>query len=102
MSHFSIDIAADRALDLAIEKVENMAMSAVKRGLIMRGVVPPSTDPDVAREDLINKMAVELFEKEMERPGPHGQLQERPNKSAEATQRRLQRVAGRRFARAAP
>jgi len=72
MSHFSIDIAADRALDLAIEKVENMAMSAVTRGLIMRGVVPPSTDPDVAREDLINKMAVELFEKELERPGPHG------------------------------
>ena len=72
MSHFSIDIAADRALDLAIEKVENMAMSAVKRNLIMRGVVPPSTDSDVAREDLINKMAVELFEKELERPGPHG------------------------------
>lgn len=71
MSHFSIDAAADRALDLAIEKVENMAMSAVNRHLIMRGLIPSKVS-EVARETLIDKMVVELFEKELERPGPHG------------------------------
>ena len=71
MSHFSIDAAADRAIDLAIDKVENMAMSAVNRHLIMRGLIP-SKDSDVARETLIDKMVVELFEKELEAPGPHG------------------------------
>ncbi len=77
MSHFSTDLIADRAIDLACAKVADMAFSAVSRQLIQRGkgtqfLVGPLADKDKARDALIDLLADDLFQDLMDRPGPHG------------------------------
>jgi len=71
MSHFSTDLIADRAIDLACAKVANMAFSAVSRQLIQRGK-DPLADENKARDALIDLLADDLFQDLMDRPGPHG------------------------------
>ena len=77
MSHFSTDLIADQAIDDAVAQVGSMAFSAVSRALIQRGkgtqfLVGPLADMDKARDALIDLLADDLFQKAMDRPGPHG------------------------------
>ena len=61
MSNNNNDAFADRCIDDAIDKVDNMAMSAVKRNLIMRGAFKIWMDKDDMHNALVDILANDMF-----------------------------------------
>ena len=68
MSHFSIDIIADQAIDTVCDMTDVQIDDMLKDVPSSIAIVPGDADMDKKRDILIDI----VFQRLLERPGPHG------------------------------
>ena len=68
MSHFSIDIIADQAIDTVCDMSDQAINDMLKDVPSSIAIVPGDADMDKKRDILIDI----VFQRLLERPGPHG------------------------------
>ena len=68
MSHFSIDIIADQAIDTVCDMSDQAINDMLKDVPSSIAIVPGDADMDKKRDILIDI----VFQRLIERPGPHG------------------------------
>tara|TARA_B100000073_G_C23338414_1_gene413800 strand:- start:302 stop:508 length:207 start_codon:yes stop_codon:yes gene_type:complete len=68
MSHFSIDIIADQAIDTVCDMTDLQINDMLKDVPASIATVPGDADMDKKRDILIDI----VFQRLLERPGPHG------------------------------